>query len=341
MASGRQAQPGSHVTESGRDTPPGGQPEDHLLAIVGPTAAGKSALALQLARKLDGEIVSADSRQVYRYLNVGTSKPTAQERSDVPHHLVDIIDPDQDFSLSLFLSRARDAIEDIQCHGKLPILVGGTGQYVWGLLEGWRPPEVPPDPDLRRELEERAKAKGTAALYVELTSLDPEAAARTDGRNLRRVIRALEVFHSSDRTDLGPPGRIPLAYDVKVLGLTLSRPDLYQKIDTRVDNMIGCGWVGEVRGLLERGYSPELPSLSSLGYLELIGHLKDEISLDGAIERIKYRTHRLARSQYAWFRTTDQRIHWSDAIAGFDTAEAAVEQWLAAPGRADAVDRQE
>ena len=323
---------GSDVSGRGRKIP-SGRVGNRLLTIVGPTAVGKSALAQRLARKLDGEIVSADSRQVYRYMDIGTSKPTAQERSDIPHHLVDILDPDQEFSLALFLRQAGDAVADIQSRHKLPILVGGTGQYVWGLLEGWRPPEVPPNPDLRRCLEERARAGGTAALYEELVRLDPAAAARTDARNPRRVIRALEIWHSSDRADSGPPSRTPPAYDVKVIGLTLHRPDLYRGIDSRVDAMIGSGWIEEVKGLLARKYSPELPSLSSLGYVELIEHLRGEVSLGGAVERIKYRTHRLARSQYAWFRPSDQRIHWSDASDGFDAAEAAVDQWLQAPPR--------
>jgi tRNA dimethylallyltransferase len=301
-----------------------------LITIVGPTAVGKSALALRLATAFGGEIVNADSRQVYRYMDIGTAKPSQEQRAAVPHHLIDMIDPDEGYSLALFLRRAAQAIQDIQARSRLPILVGGTGQYVWGLLEGWQVPEVQPDVELRQRLEARAAAEGPAALYEDLARLDPSAAGRIDPRNARRIIRALEVCYSSSERAGVAPRKIPPPYRVKMLGLTLERSALYGRIDARVDAMLQAGWIEEVRSLMKRGYSPELPSLSSLGYRELIQHLKGELPLDVAVERIKHSTHRFARHQYAWFRLSDERIRWYDAASGFERIEAEVEEWLRA-----------
>ena len=297
-----------------------------LLGIVGPTAAGKSALAMRLATSVPAEIVNADSRQVYRHMDIGTAKPSLEEREAVRHHLIDIVGPDQEYSLALFLQRATDAIRDIRKRGVLPILVGGTGQYVWALLEGWRVPRVPPDPGLRLSLEERARISGPEALYAELTEKNPEAAARIDARNVRRVIRALEVWHAAP--DARPEtARKPL-FDARVIGLTMERSALYRRIDERVDSMIEAGWVDEVLSLLDRGYGPDLPSMSSVGYDELVLHLNDELSLEEAVERIKGRTHRFARHQYAWFRPGDDRIRWFDTKTDLDAAEQEVGRWL-------------
>jgi tRNA dimethylallyltransferase len=301
--------------------------QNRLLAIVGPTSVGKSALALKLAKELLGEIVSADSRQVYRFMDIGTAKPSLEDRSAVPHHLIDVVNPDEDYSLALFLRHAAEAIQNAKNRSMVPILVGGTGQYVWGLLEGWQAPEVPPDHQLRRRLEERARTAGAASLYEELARLDPEAARHVDARNPRRVIRALEVYHGSPDHRSRSRRKAPPPYQTKIIGLSLERTALYQRIDHRVDMMIESGWIEEVRALLDRGYSPELPSLSSLGYGELVQHLDHEMSLDEAVQRIKYRTHRFARQQQAWFRTTDRRIRWFDA-SSLDQAEAEVARWL-------------
>ncbi len=279
-----------------------------LLAIVGPTAAGKSGLAMQMAARLDGEIVSADSRQVYRYMDIGTAKPSAGDRSAVPHHVIDVVDPDEDYSLVLFLRHARAAIEDVHRRSKLPILCGGTAQYVWGLLEGWQVPETPPDIGFRRSLERRSEAKGPEALHSELEDLDPDSAARIDPRNVRRVIRALEVAQA-----LGGQATVRKSsppYDVTIIGVTLERKELYRRIDARVDAMMDAGWVDEVEGLLGRGYGPDLSSMSGVGYRELAHHLAGKMPLEDAVSRTKNRTHRFARSQYAWFRLDDQRIKW-------------------------------
>ena len=280
-----------------------------VLVVVGPTGVGKSRLALELAQELGGEVINADSRQVYRYMDIGTGKPGPQDRALVPHHLTDIVDPDQEFSLALFQPLAYHAIEEALQRTKLPILVGGTGQYVWGVVEGWQVPRVPPDSAFRQEMEERARREGFGPLYDELKALDAERASRIDPRNVRRTIRALELARAGGRGR----GKMPPPYRFLIIGLTAPRRELYARIDGRVDDMIGRGWVEEVRALLDRGYSPSLPAFSSVGYREMVGYLKGELALPEAVQRIKYATHRFARRQFAWFRLADPRISWLEA----------------------------
>ncbi len=302
-----------------------------LIAVVGPTAAGKSGLALHLAQRFGGEIVNADSRLVYRHMDIGTGKPSAEELSRVPHHLVNIADPDETYSLALYLEQASRAVQDIHSRGRLPFLVGGTGQYVWALLEGFSAPQVAPNPALRAELEGQAHEEGSEALWEHLREVDPEAAARIDHRNVRRVARALEVYletgvpFSQARRRERPP------YNSLILGLTLERKTLYDRIDRRVEAMVEDGWPEEVVRLLEMGYTPDLPSMSSLGYREMAAHLGGELPLEQAIERIKTATHRYARRQYGWFRLKDPRIHWleSDGEGLADKALRLIEDFLA------------
>lgn len=306
-------------------------PKGKIVAIVGPTAAGKSALAVRLASELSGEVVSADSRQVYRQMDIGTAKPSKAQQAAAPHHLIDIVDSDEEYSLALFLRQARTAIHEIQSRSKLPIVAGGTGQYVLGLLEGWQVPEVQPDPGLRRELEARADGEGAVALHQELARLDPAAARRIDPQNARRVIRALEIHHASPMRP-SEPARTPPDFAPVVLGLTLERAALDQRIDERVDRMIEAGWVDEVRGLIDRGYTEDLPSMSGLGYREIGQHLAGELSIQEAAARIKQRTRRFARQQYAWFKPDDERISWFEASPeGLEAAEDHVKA-LFAPG---------
>ncbi|NQT71505.1 MAG: tRNA (adenosine(37)-N6)-dimethylallyltransferase MiaA [Chloroflexi bacterium] len=283
-----------------------------LIAIVGPTAVGKTGLAIEIAQRIDGEIVNADSRQIYRYMDIGTAKPTPEEQTVVPHHLFDIIDPDEEFSLALYRDSATKSISDIHKKEKLPIIVGGSGQYIWGILEGWTIPEVPPNPQLRQELESRAECEGGDTLYQELQNLDPEAAAKIDPRNVRRVIRALEVCHSTGELFSDLRKKNPPDYDMQILGLTTDRTRLYDRIDRRVDIMIEQGFVEEVRGLLERGYSLDLPAMSSLGYREIGRFINGEIDLPEVSQQIKFATHKFARHQYSWFRLSDSRIQWFD-----------------------------
>ena len=284
-------------------------------------------MALKLASRFDGEIVSADSRQIYRKMDIGTAKPSIEDRSATPHHLIDIVDPNEPYSLALFLEQAANAIERIHSRGRLPILAGGPGQYVRALLEGWQVPAVPPDPPLRRQLEDRARSEGAHALHRELTRTDPAAAARTDSKNVRRVIRALEVSllgggSSSD------PRKTAVRYRTLTLGLTQSRETLYQRIDDRIDRMVASGWVDEVRGLLDMGYSPDLPSMSGVGYSELAMHLKGKLSLEEAIQRAKYKPHRFARNQYAWFRLDDPEIRWFHTAKEYAGPMDTAREWL-------------
>ena len=293
-----------------------------LVAIVGPTAGGKSALAMALAPIFDGEIVGADSRHVYRGLDIGTGKPPAADRALVPHHLIDIVDADGEFSVAHYQEQAAAAIADIDGRGRLPMLVGGSGHYVRALLEGYRLPKVPPDPELRRELGARAASEGAESLLRELESLDPVSAARIDPRNTRRLVRAIEVSRAVGRPFSEVGGRGPSPYRALVIGVTAPRPELYGRIDARVDVMIAAGWADEVRGLLDRGLDAALTSMSSLGYPVMVEHVRDGLTLDEAARRIKLQTHRFARRQYTWFKPSDERIRWVDGMQEGHTAQA-------------------
>ena len=228
--------------------------------------------------------------------------------------MVDIVGPDEPYSIALYLRQARSAVADILGRGKLPVVAGGSGQYVWGLLEGWQIPEAPPSPELRAELEARAASEGGEALHRELAESDPEAAERIDPRNVRRVIRALELRLTSPGA-VSPIRKVPPPFDPVLIGLNLPRAELYSRIDARVDAMIEAGWLAEVRALSDRGCSLDLPSMSSLGYGELGRYLQGRMELEDAVRVIKTRTHRFARQQHAWFRSDDERIAWFDASA--------------------------
>lgn len=283
------------------------------MAIVGPTAVGKTALALTLADRFEGEIVGADSRQVYRYLDIGTAKPTLQERARTAHHIIDILDPDQDFSLALYQDLAYGAVDEIHGRGRLPLLVGGSGLYVWAVLRGLRIPQVPPNPALRQALEERAGREGLESLFRELEELDPEASRTIDRRNLRRLVRALEVCRATGQPFSQLRRQAPPPYNIIVIGLTLGWEDLYRRIDQRVDHMVDMGLVEEVRGLLARGYGLGLPAMASPGYREIGMYLGGQLALEEALRRTKVATHRLARRQYAWFSLRDPRIRWFES----------------------------
>jgi len=283
-----------------------------LVAIIGPTGIGKSQLALRLAKTFGGEIVSADSRQVYRHMDVGTAKPTPKELSLVPHHLVSIINPDEDFSLAQYQQLAYRVISDIQQRGKLPLLVGGSGLYVWSVLEGWGIPQVPPDPEFRHNMEETAVSEDGEQLYQQLVKVDPVAAQKIDRRNIRRVIRALEV-HRQTKTPISQlQQKVTPPFDTLIIGLTTDRIELYRRIDLRVDKMIKQGLVAEVEKLARMGYHFNMPAMSGIGYKQIGMFLKGELNLEAAIQQIKFETHRFVRHQYAWFQLKDDRIHWFD-----------------------------
>lgn len=288
-----------------------------LLVLLGPTSVGKTSVSLMLARHFAGEIVSADSRLIYRGMDVGTAKPTPAEREAVPHHLIDITEPDQPFSLALYQELAYAAIEGILARGRLPILVGGTGQYVWAVVEGWGIPRVSPQPALRAALLALGQDEASRWLHC----LDPEAADRIDSRNLRRVVRALEVTLVSGRPISQLQQKRKPPHHVTIVGLTCERRQLYARIDRRVDQMMATGLLEEVRALRAAGYDARLPAMSSLGYRELWRYLEGKCSLEEAVERIKFETHRFARQQYTWFRLDDSRIRWFDVdAAGVETS---------------------
>jgi tRNA dimethylallyltransferase len=297
-----------------------------LIAVVGPTASGKTALAVSLAQRLPGhtfEAINADSRQVYRHMDIGTAKPAAEEQAALPHHLIDVIYPDEPFGLASWLEMANEALASVWGRGHVPLLAGGTGQYVWALLEGWRVPKVPPQEDLRRQLQERPPED----LLAELRRIDPESEAYIQPRNVRRIVRALEVYHATGKPFSHWRTRELPRFDWLALGLRLSRPDLYQRIDRRVDAMFTAGFLDEVRRLREMGYACGLPAMSGIGYAEVCRHLDGELSLEDAIEHTKTATHRLARHQNAWFKATDERIRWLDAGGGGEAARI-VEEFL-------------
>jgi tRNA dimethylallyltransferase len=303
-----------------------------LVAIVGATASGKTALSLKLARSFGGEIVNADSRQVYRHMDIGTAKPTPEERALVRHCLIDVVDPDEEFSLARYQEEAQAALRDIWSRGETAFLVGGTGQYVWALLEGWRVPRVGPDWGLRRSLEERVGREGAASLHQELAEVDPQAARRIDRRNVRRVIRALEVHRLTGRPISSYQEKLRPEFEALILGITWPRAELYRRIDERVERMLAAGFVDEVKGLLARGYGPDLPSMSSIGYKQMCRHVLGEMTLAEATEKMKTEHHRLARMQATWFRRDDPRIRWLDAskVDLYEEAAGIVESGLGA-----------
>jgi tRNA dimethylallyltransferase len=280
-----------------------------VVAIVGPTASGKSAIALELTQRLGGEIVNADSRQIYRGMDIGTAKPSLSTAA-ARHHLYDICDPRETYSLALYKQQALSAFEALWDRDTFPYLVGGTGQYIWALLEDWSVPEVPPDEELRARLAVEAETNGAEWLHARLSAIDPAAAERIDARNVRRVIRALEVYEHSGRpiSEWQTKGRPQFEY--LLFGIDVPRDELDKRIDRRVDGMFTVGFVDEVRALLESGVPPGAPSMSSIGYAEVVQHLDGELTLADAIEATKRATRRLARRQAQWFRRDDPRIAW-------------------------------
>lgn len=291
-----------------------GSHHNRLVAVVGATASGKSDAAVLLAKNFSGEVINADSRLFYKGMEIGTARPSDETLKSVPHHLVGFLKPDLQFSLSEFLGLARETVSDIQSRGKLPVVAGGTGQYVWGLLEGWKVPEIPPDIELRKKLEEELKEQGVGALYSRLEELAPEVAASTDSKNHRRVVRALERVASGieqDHRSASDPG-----YDSLIVGLRVQRSELHRRIVERIHRMLDSGWMEEVKTLVAVGVDFNLPALSAIGYRDLKSVLENEITLDEARERTIHATNRLVRHQNNWFKQSDPRIEWVDVTDG-------------------------
>lgn len=300
-----------------------------LVVLVGPTAVGKTELAIKLAVRLQAEIISADSRLFYRGMDIGTAKPSLAERSQVPHHLIDLVNPDETLSLAEFQRLAQSAVAEIAGRGRLPILVGGTGQYVRAITQGWEVPAVEPDPGLRRALQSWADQVGHAGLHHVLEVLDPAAARLIDARNLRRTVRALEVIYFTGRrfSDQRQRGESP--YRILTLGLWRPRLELYTRIDARIQDMLSNGLIEEVRRLLAKGYSADLPALSAIGYCQIIAYLIDTLSLGEAVAQIQRATRVFVRRQANWFKPDDPSIHWFQVVAGVETVlEETVRQFL-------------
>jgi tRNA dimethylallyltransferase len=294
-----------------------------LIVIVGPTAVGKTAISIKLAERLGGEIVSADSRYLYRGMDIGTAKPTPAERQRVPHHLIDVTTPDQPWTLSQYQAAALAAIRAIQARKKYPLLVGGTGQYIRALTEGWQVPPGDPSGVLRTELEEMLERDGLESLVARLKEVDPDSAAQVDLRNPRRVIRALEVALATGESFVAQRRRSTPPFSIVTIGLTLPRPELYARIDARVEAMLHAGLVEEVRTLAAQGYAWNLPAMSALGYKQIGEYLRGECDLPEAIRRIKSETRKFVRRQANWFKPSDPNIHW------FDAARTSIEELVA------------
>ncbi len=283
---------------------------DHLLVIVGPTASGKSEVGLLAAQALGGEIISADSMQVYRGMDIGTAKPTPEQRARVRHHLIDVVEPEQPFSVADYQRLAWAAIDDVFSRGRQPVVVGGSGLYVRALIGGLRLALAPPDPELRRRLARH----DAASLHARLSAVDPWAAARIHPHDEKRIIRALEVYEQTGApisalhsVDPAAPPR----YNTRQFGLTWPRLELYRRIEARVDRMMAEGLLDEVKALLARGCDETLVSMKGLGYAQLLAHLRGACTYEEAVKLLKRDTRRFAKRQLTWFRA-DQRIEWVD-----------------------------
>ncbi len=287
-----------------------------LLAVVGSTASGKSAYAMELARRLGGEIVSCDSMQIYRRMDIGTAKPTLAERAEIPHHMIDIAEPDEPFSCADYVVRASSAIADIASRGRLPIVCGGTGLYLDALLRGGFEEETAGDPELRASLSEYARLYGNHALHQKLAEVDPESAAAIHENNVKRVVRALEIYETTGMTKSEADRRthsFVSPYDAEVIGLRYAdRAVLYRRIDRRVDQMMADGLADETRRLLEEGvFEKNLTAAQAIGYKELLGAVCGKESMEDAVQRLKQATRRYAKRQITWFGAKDY-VKWID-----------------------------
>jgi tRNA dimethylallyltransferase len=296
---------------------------DHpfVIAIFGPTGVGKTAAGIDLALRFNGEVVNADSRYLYRHLEIGVAKPTHEERRGVRHHLIDVFEPTEFITIAQVQQFAYAAIDEIAGRGKLPILIGGTPLYMNAIVDGWQIPEVAPDWELRDELARRIERDGLPSVVAELATIDPVAAGRS-GQNPRRVIRALEIHHVTGRPMSDLEGKEPPPYRILRIALTRDRDELYRILDQRVDDQITAGLLDEVRGLLAMGMSGEEPAFSSIGYRQLLPVISGEQTLEQAVARIKHDTHRYVRHQMTWLRKTTG-LHWIDT--GYVTSQSELE----------------
>ena len=298
----------------------------HVAFIVGPTGVGKTDLSLNIAEELNAEIVSADSRYLYKRMDIGTAKPTLEELARIPHHLVNVAEIDTPWSMSQFKREALLIIKEIQDRRKIPLIVGGTGQYIRALIEGWEIPMQPGDPALRESIAKWAEEVGGSELHQRLSILDPEAADKIDSRNVRRTIRALEVILHTGEKFSSQRNRKPIDFSYKIAGLMLPREVLYRRIDDRITKMISSGFLEEVKTLLAAGFSLNDPPLSAIGYSELVRYLNGECTLEESVSEIKKRTRQFVRRQANWFKPNDERIRWFDV--SYDQKEEIIQFFL-------------
>ena len=288
-----------------------GQSKTKIVVISGPTGIGKTSAAIELAVRFKGEIVGADSMQIYRHMDIGTAKPTRAEQNQVPHHLIDVVDPDEDFDAERYIALTRPLITDLIRRERLPLVVGGTGFYIKALIYGLFE-TLPVDPKIRQRLKKAAAEQGSPVLHQRLVQCDPEAAARIHPNDTYRVVRALEVYESSGQTISAWQQAHAFntkVYDTLQIGLTMQRQDLYERIDQRVGQMIDQGLLDEVRGLLQKGYAPDLKAMQSLGYRHMIAFLQEQQTWDETVRTLKRDTRHYAKRQLTWFQS-DPSVIW-------------------------------
>ncbi len=288
-------------------------PSKKILVIVGPTASGKTRMAVELAKAHNGEVVSADSMQIYRRMDIGTAKPTAEEMDGIPHHMIDVADPEEDFSVARYVELASACVDDILARGKLPIVAGGTGLYVDSLLSGRTFAAFSPESALRKELEAELAERGGEAMLEELSRVDPEAAARLHPNDHKRIVRALEVYRSTGKT-ISEHNRetqaLPPRYEALTIGLNFQdRADLWARIDARVDQMAADGLEREGRELLSSGLSPRCTAMQAIGYKEFVAAVEGDMTWREAEELVKLRSRQYAKRQLTWFRRS-RDTHW-------------------------------
>ena len=284
-----------------------------IVVVCGPTGIGKTSAAIEIAEVFGGEIISADSMQIYRLMDIGTAKPTASEKARIPHHLIDIIDPDEDFDAARFISLARPLVFDLHRGGTLPVIAGGTGLYIKALLHGLFQAR-PPEPEIRRRLKDEAAAFGPETLHERLAHIDPQAAIRMHPNDTFRIIRALETYEITGRTlsdHHRTHGFVDSPFRTFKIGLHMERDQLYQRINRRVDRMIAAGLLEEVKSLLQRGYSEDLKSMQAIGYRQMVDYLKGRLEWEEALRILKRDSRRYAKRQMTWFKA-DPSIGWID-----------------------------
>ena len=284
-----------------------------ILVVVGPTASGKTKLSVELALRHNGEVVSADSMQIYRTMDIGTAKPTAEEMQGVPHHMLDVADPEEDFSVARYVEMAAACVDDILARGKLPILAGGTGLYIDSLLSGRTFAAFAPESPLRAQLQQQFQQEGGENMWQRLREIDPEAAARLHPNDEKRIIRALEVWYQTGKTITQhnlETQAIPPRYDALTIGLAFQeREDMWKRIDRRVDEMMSAGLVEEVRALLARGVPQGCTALQAIGYKEMVQAVLEDGDVLAAAEEVKLRSRQYAKRQLTWFRR-NQSTRW-------------------------------